>query len=70
MEPIILFAPLVGALIGGFGWKIIGERSAQVLTTALLFLACVLSWVVFIGFDGVTKHIGILRYISSGSLDT
>ncbi len=70
MEPIILFAPLVGALIGGFGWKIIGERSAQVLTTALLFLACVLSWVVFIGFDGVTKHIEILRYISSGSLDT
>ena len=39
METIILFAPLVGALIAGFGWKIIGETAAQYITTGLLFLA-------------------------------
>ncbi|NBQ27503.1 MAG: NADH-quinone oxidoreductase subunit L, partial [Rhodobacteraceae bacterium] len=70
MEKIILFAPLVGALIGGFGWRVIGEKGAQILTTGLLFLAAFLSWVVFLGFDGQTQHIEILRWIESGSLYT
>ena len=70
MEKIILFAPLVGALIGGFGWRVISEKGAQILTTGLLFLAAFLSWVVFLGFDGQTQHIEILRWIESGSLYT
>src|SRR5210317_1137458 len=70
MEKIILFAPLVGAIIGGFGWRIIGERGAQILTTSLLFLAAALSWIVFLGFDGETQHIQILRWIESGALST
>ena len=70
MEKIILFAPLVGALIAGFGWRIIGEKSAQYLTTGLLFLAAALSWIVFLGFDGETQHIPILRFIESGALYT
>ena len=47
MEKIILFAPLIGAIIAGFGWRIIGDLAAQWLTTGLLFLACLLSWIVF-----------------------
>ncbi|UWQ98339.1 NADH-quinone oxidoreductase subunit L [Rhodobacteraceae bacterium S2214] len=70
METIILFAPLVGALIAGFGWKIIGETAAQYLTTGLLMLAAFLSWIVFFTFDGVTEHIQILRWIESGTLST
>ena len=70
METIILFAPLVGALICGFGWKLIGEKTGQWITTGLLFLAAFLSWVVFLRFDGVTEHIQILRWIESGSLST
>ncbi len=70
METIILFAPLVGAIIGGFGWRIIGESTAQYLTTGLLFLAAALSWIVFLNFDGETQHIQILRWIESGSLST
>ena len=70
METIILFAPLVGALIAGFGWKIIGEVAAQWLSTGLLFLAALLSWIVFLTFDGPTEHIQILRFIESGSLST
>jgi len=66
----ILFAPLIGALIAGFGWRIIGEKGAQMLTTGLLFLSALLSWVVFIGFDGETQHIQILRFIESGTLST
>ncbi|MGB3314727.1 MAG: NADH-quinone oxidoreductase subunit L [Albidovulum sp.] len=70
MTSIILFAPLIGALIGGFGWRVIGETGAQVVTTGLLFLACLLSWITFLGFDGTTQHIHILDFIRSGTLDT
>ena len=70
MVKLILFAPLIGALIGGFGWKIIGETAAQYVTTGLLFLACALSWIVFLGFDGETQIIQIFRFIESGSLST
>ncbi|SFA72232.1 NADH dehydrogenase subunit L [Poseidonocella pacifica] len=70
MESLILFSPLAGALIGGFGWKIIGERGAMWITTGLLFLACFFSWIVFFSHDGVTQHIHILNWIQSGTLDT
>jgi len=75
MEQIILFAPLVGAILGGFGWKFIGETAAQWLTTSLLFLAAFLSWIVFLTFDASAHANGyytidILRWIQSGTLDT
>ncbi|MGJ8615976.1 MAG: NADH-quinone oxidoreductase subunit L [Sulfitobacter sp.] len=70
METTILFAPLVGALICGFGWKFIGETAAMWVSTGLLFLAALLSWVVFLTFDGPTEHIQILRFIESGTLST
>ena len=70
METIILFAPLVGALICGFGWRIIGEAAAQWISTGLLFLAMFLSWIIFLTFDGETQQIQILRWIESGSLAT
>jgi NADH-quinone oxidoreductase subunit L len=70
METIILFAPLVGALIAGFGWRITGEKAAQWITTGLLFLSAFLSWVVFLGHDGVTEQIQIMRWIESGTLST
>ena len=69
MEQIILFAPLVGAIIGGFGWRIIGDVGAQWLTTGLLFLSCILSWIVFFGLGQETQHIHILDWIQSGNLD-
>ncbi|OOY11060.1 MAG: NADH-quinone oxidoreductase subunit L [Rhodobacteraceae bacterium] len=69
METIILFAPLVGAILGGFGWRVIGEKGAMVLTTGLLFLACALSWIVFLTIGETTQHIHVLNWITSGDLD-
>ncbi len=68
MPTIILFAPLIGALIAGFGWRIIGDTGAQWLTTGLLFLSAILSWIIFLTLDGDVQHIQILRWIESGSL--
>ena len=75
METIILFAPLVGAILCGFGWKLIGEKAAQWVATSLLFLAAILSWVVFLTFDPSAHPNGgytvtILRWIESGTLST
>ncbi|MDO5529560.1 MAG: NADH-quinone oxidoreductase subunit L [Paracoccus sp. (in: a-proteobacteria)] len=66
MEQIILFAPLLGAIIAGFGWRIIGEKGAQLLTTGILFLCAALSWIVFLGFDGQTRIIDVLDWIVVG----
>ena len=70
MESILLFAPLIGALIAGFGWRIIGDQGAQWVTTGLLFLSALLSWILFLGHDGVTEQIHILDWVQSGTLDT
>ncbi len=68
MATIILFAPLIGALICGFGWRIIGERAGQVIATSLVFLAAVLSWWIFVTFDGETQRIVLMRWIESGTM--
>ncbi|RYH03266.1 NADH-quinone oxidoreductase subunit L [Salipiger sp. IMCC34102] len=70
MYSIILFAPLVGALICGFTWKVIGEKPAQWTATALLFLSAVLSWWAFLTFDGTNTSYTLMRWIESGSLST
>ncbi len=70
MAQIILLAPLIGAILCGFGWRLIGEFAGQVLTTALIFLGAALSWYIFLTFDGTTQHITLLRWIESGSLST
>jgi NADH-quinone oxidoreductase subunit L len=70
VETILLFAPLVGALVAGFGWRMIGQTGAQVAATAMLFLACLLSWAVFLGFDGETYTVPLFTWIESGTLFT
>ncbi len=70
MELTILFAPLVGAILCGFGWRAFGETAAMSIATGLLFLSALLSWVAFLTFDGTTEQIQILRFIESGSLST
>ncbi len=68
MPTIILFAPLIGALICGFGWRFIGETAGQVIATALLFVAAILSWVIFLRADVAEPTMVLLRWIESGTL--
>ena len=70
METILLFAPLIGALIAGFGRRIIGETGAQIVATGMLFLSCLLSWVIFLTFDGTTYTHSLFTWIESGTLFT
>ncbi|MCI2393035.1 NADH-quinone oxidoreductase subunit L [Aliiroseovarius sediminis] len=68
MVQIILFAPLIGALIAGFGHRVIGDKGAQVLTTALLFLSALLSWAVFLSLGSETQQIHLMNWVQSGTL--
>ena len=70
MEIIILFAPLLGAIVAGFGHQMIGDKGAQVVTTSLLFLSAIMSWILFLNFDGTTESIQLLRWVESGTLST
>ena len=70
METILLLSPLVGALIAGFGWRMIGEAAGQWVATMLLFLSAALSWTVFFGFEGETYTVPLLRWVESGTLVT
>ncbi len=46
----IVFLPLLAAAIAGLGNRAIGNVAAKGVTTAALFIACALSWPIFIGF--------------------
>ncbi|KFL26038.1 NADH:ubiquinone oxidoreductase subunit L [Devosia sp. 17-2-E-8] len=76
----IVFLPLIGALIAGLLGRVIGHRTSEYITTGLLIIAALLSWVVFIpyafgggaeaeaGHAAATK-VEVLRWIQSGALD-
>ncbi|MEO1793242.1 MAG: NADH-quinone oxidoreductase subunit L, partial [Pseudomonadota bacterium] len=67
----IVFLPLAGALIAGLFGRAIGHRPAEIITTGLMVIAAVLSWVVFfdVGFGQQTVKVPIARWITSGNLD-
>src|ERR671912_392754 len=66
----IVFLPLVGFLIAGLFGRVLGARPSEIITTALLFVAAVLSWASFIqvGFgDGATR-VQVAQWMSVGDL--
>ena len=68
---IIVFLPLLAALVAGLGQRFIGAVAAKSITTAGLFTACLLSWPIFIGFlTGNEKAYvePILKWVQSGAL--
>ncbi|WP_334148538.1 NADH-quinone oxidoreductase subunit L [Hyphomicrobium sp.] len=69
---LIVLLPLAGALIAGLFGRLLGPRPSEVITTSLLMISAVLSWIVFVrvGFDGETAKVPLLRWITSGDLDT
>ena len=68
---IIVFAPLLAAIIAGLGGRWIGHTAAKLVTTGGLFLACALSWPIFLSFIGGTGEAGVtpvLTWVQSGAL--
>jgi NADH-quinone oxidoreductase subunit L len=67
----IVFLPLLAAIVAGLGNRFIGNVPAKAITTGALFLSCILSWPIFLGFMAGTEHSQlhpVLNWISSGDL--
>lgn len=70
-QMIAVFAPLVGFIITGLLGRVIGDRAAQFITSALAGLACITAWRIFIDFavTGVEPfNIHILNWLDVGTL--
>ena len=78
----IVFLPLIGALVAGLLGRQIGHRPSEFITTGLLLIAAVLSWIVFIPVafgDGLVGAVGdgqaavvkveVMRWIQVGDMD-
>ena len=44
----IVFLPLAGALIAGLFGRLIGARASELVTTLLLVISAIMSWVAFV----------------------
>ena len=67
----IVFLPLVGFLIAGLFGRSIGAKASEYVTSGLLVVSAVLSWVVFfpVAFgDGQVFTVPVLSFLHSGAL--
>jgi NADH-quinone oxidoreductase subunit L len=68
---VIVFAPLLAALIAGLGNRMIGNVAAKSVTTGALFLSAGLSWPIFLGFlsgSETAEVVQVLKWVESGTL--
>ncbi|MGI8854064.1 MAG: NADH-quinone oxidoreductase subunit L [Methyloceanibacter sp.] len=70
MYQAILFLPLIGAIFAGFFGRLVGGRSAEVVTTTLVLITALLSWLAFyqVAIEGQETRIELIRWIESGAL--
>src|SRR6185437_2184261 len=70
MYQAILFLPLVGALFAGFLGPFTGPRPAEVVTTTLVLITALLSWLAFyqVAILGQEERIQLAQFITSGDL--
>ncbi len=73
MIQLIVFLPLLAAIIAGLGNKALGNVPAKIVTTGALFVSCALSWPIFLGFmtGGYEEGfvVPVLTWLQSGSFN-
>ena len=74
MQPpiiLIVFLPLFAAIIGGIVNKSMPSVVTKAVTTGALFVACALSWPIFLSFvsgDATATFVPVLQWMQSGDL--
>ena len=69
---LIVFLPLIAALVAGLGGPWIGKTAAKVVTTGALFIGAFLSWPIFFQYisgTAGTTVVPVLTWIHSGTLN-
>ncbi|MFL2802522.1 MAG: NADH-quinone oxidoreductase subunit L [Paracoccaceae bacterium] len=69
MLQLIIFAPLLGSVFSGFFYRRFNENVVLSLTTFLIFLSCLGSWITFFSLDfNSVEQIILIKWMESGSL--
>ncbi len=72
MYQAIVFLPLIGFLIAGLFGRSIGAKASEYVTSGLMVVAAVLSWIAFLSFgwsaEAKAFTVPVLRFIQSGAL--
>ncbi|MGE7470249.1 NADH-quinone oxidoreductase subunit L [Bosea sp. NPDC003192] len=70
MYQAIVFLPLIGFFIAGLFGRLIGARASEIVTTTLLLLSAVLSWVALfqVGFGSGTTRVQVATWLASADL--
>ncbi|MGI4881427.1 MAG: NADH-quinone oxidoreductase subunit L [Janthinobacterium lividum] len=71
MIQLLVFLPLLAALVAGLGNRMLGDTVAKSVTTAALFVSAVLAWIVFVdvGLDHAPAYtVTVLDWIDSGAM--
>ncbi len=71
MEYIILFLPLVAAILSGFFYKILGDKFCSYITSLFVSISAILSIIIFYNvlINSYENNIIIAKWINSGSLE-
>ncbi|KQQ91437.1 NADH-quinone oxidoreductase subunit L [Aureimonas sp. Leaf324] len=69
MYTLIVLLPLVGFIVAGLFGNRIGAKASEYVTSGLLIVAAVLSWIGFLSFGGETQHVQVLQWMKAGTLD-
>ena len=71
MEILIIALPLIASIISGFFGKLIGDRNSEIVTSLMVTVSAILSFLVF--YEVITNqyedNIVIATWINSGSLN-
>ena len=73
MDPIliIVFGPLLAAIVAGLGNRMLGNLVAKSLTTGALFVSMFLSWPIFLDYvagGAETTVVPVFKWVESGAL--
>jgi NADH-quinone oxidoreductase subunit L len=70
MYQAIVFLPLLGAIFAGLFGRLVGARASEVVTTTLVLVTALLSYLAFyqVALQGQEERIELVRWIDSGAL--
>src|SRR5262249_35244155 len=68
---LIVFLPLIAAIIAGLGGRVIGKTASKVVTTGALMIGALLSWPIFLSYvagSAEPQVVPVLEFINSGAM--
>jgi len=70
MYQIIVFGPLLAAIIAGLFGRQLGDKKSQIITCGVLIISALFSWIALfqIGMGHTVTHMTIMTWVSSGDL--